>query len=443
MLDTEPVQPPFPQDEFIQAKRAGLSNQELANRYFDTFRGNARQVKKYVSSLIKAGLYTPQNHSLRPPVQPPPHPSLKPPDDTPPCLECPPAFEPQDLAQSARTWPSGGEDAPEPSHDPTPPLIEIQSGDPPRQTGRLAHLSQAARDPVVEVLSAPEVPDLSEMGRREYERMKQASQEYLQRHRGQQHDSVTYRIQTDTPILLVHLADLHLGAEGTDHDQAERDALAVRETPGVFATFGGDGIDNFIKHQVAMMKATTNPAQQYAALGYWLSLFDDTPRSRLLGGVGGNHCHWTQQMAGLDFLRQLFRERSLVYAPFRLKIRLLVNELEYRVEMRHTFRFKSSINLGNQLQRMWEFSDWNWDLGLLGHYHDGPYVQPFERHGRVRWGGLAGAYKIHDAYAEQWGYRDARAVSPCFLLRHDRYDISGFKDLHEGIEVLKALRRGS
>jgi len=88
---------------------------------------------------------------------------------------------------------------------------------------------------------------------------------------------------------------------------------------------------------------------------------------------------WTRNFAGIDYVRTIFRELDIVYAKNRLRLVLKINGIEYRVLLRHQYRFKSSINLSNQFLRMWEMSDWEWDIGLVGHTHDGPFVFNFER----------------------------------------------------------------
>ena len=319
--------------------------------------------------------------------------------------------------------------------------------------GKLAQMASTGKQPLpvsfgasVEVVTAPPPPDFAAQGKAEYERMKALSTAYLDKRIASPPDFVEYRIQSDGPILLTHLSDLHIGGEGTNHDLAERHAQLIADTPGCFALFGGDGIDNFIKHQSALVNKTGNPAQEYAALGYWLSLFPflgEPGKSpcKLLGGISGNHELWTKGFAGIDFLKQLFAERGLVYTPSRLRVVLHVNQQVYKIELRHNYRFKSSINLGNQFHRMWEMSDWEWDIGMIGHTHDGPYIEPFTRHSKVRYASLAGAYKQVDSYSEQYGFNAAQPASPSFILGHDSHSITGIADITQAVKALTALRR--
>lgn len=323
----------------------------------------------------------------------------------------------------------------------------------PDRIGRLARLAtMTANAPArsagtsVTLLASPVVKDLHAVGQEEYAHFTERSTAYLQGRRTNPHDYVKYRVHAQQPVLITNFSDLHLGAEGTDHDKAERDAKLVGGTPGAFAVFGGDGTDNFIKIQSAMIESTSSPAQQYAALGYWMDCAgfidkpDGTKQSKILAGITGNHEYWTRNTAGLDFLRQMFRERGIAYTPHRLRLSFCVNDYEYRIELRHKYRFKSSLNLSNSLQRMFDFSDWDFDIGLHGHTHDGPGIYPFHRHGKWRWGGLSGSYKVADAYGESEGFNAALPHSPAFILYHDRFKIVPFQDLETGIEFLNAIR---
>lgn len=288
----------------------------------------------------------------------------------------------------------------------------------------------------VTTLHEPDEIDPIDFGRKIFDRFQDSSSEYLGSRHERAQDLVEYHIESTKPILLVHFGDLHIGTKGTNHALARHHAELVRDTPGAFALFGGDGVDNFIKHQSAMISSTSTPREQYSALEYWLSIFG---ADKLLGGITGNHDFWTSGIGGVDYLRDLFRRLKVPYVPHRLRLVLNLNNIKYSIELRHSYRFKSSVNLSNGLQRMWEHSDWEWDIGLLCHTHDGPFMFPFVRHSRTRWGGLCGSYKVHDDHGQQWGYNDACANSTAFLLNPQTHEITGFNSIEKGIEYLRAL----
>jgi len=294
----------------------------------------------------------------------------------------------------------------------------------------------ATMRPAEEEDYSPPFRDPIEYGKTLYDQAMARSDKDLAFRRANPHDLVVRNIRTDAPILVTNLSDLHLENKFCDRRRALEDIRLIRDTEGAFALFGGDGIDNFIKHQSAMISAECTPAQAFAMLEYYLS----EGGGKVIGGISGNHEFWSKGFAGIDYLTQIFGRLRIAYSPHRLRIRLKVNAHEYRIELRHSYRFKSSINLSNQFLRMWEHSDWEWDMGMVGHTHDGPFVVPFTRHSGERWGGLAGSYKVFDDHSEQWGFNASYPSSPAFVLFPRHKEVVAFKDLRRGIATLKAIR---
>jgi hypothetical protein len=293
-------------------------------------------------------------------------------------------------------------------------------------------------EPSIETFYEPPRFNPLEAGEKIFAKFVEVSDRYIQKKESQPESLVVKRINTNGPIAIAHISDLHFGAAGTHHSKALHHAKLIGKTPGAFAINGGDGIDNFIKHASAMVNATSNPEEQYAAYEFWCSLFG---KDKVLGMISGNHDYWTKDFAGIDYLREIHQRLGITYAPFRLCIELYVNDVLYRIEVRHRYLFKSNINLSNQFLRMWERSDWQWDIGLVGHTHDGPFYFPFERHNRMRYGSLAGSYKIHDSYGKGIGFNNAKSSSPIFILNHERYEVTPVEDLDRGIDILNAMRQ--
>lgn len=287
-----------------------------------------------------------------------------------------------------------------------------------------------------EISQSPDPVEATERGERVFEHLKEQAREKEAHIAENPEGEVTLEVDTRVPIMIVPFSDWHLGSEDTDYDQLEKHIDLVANTEGAYATFGGDGVDNFIKHKSAMInRSPTTPEEQYALLVYLMERLDP------IAVITGNHDWWTKQFAGIDYLRTQMRERGINYAPHRLLLTVVLNgTVNYRIEHRHQYRFKSSINLSNQLQRMWERSDWEWDVGVVGHTHDGPFHFPFFRHDRERWGGICGAYKVRDGHSRQRGYKDAKPNSPCFILHPDEYRVDGFNTIERGVEYLRALR---
>lgn len=89
------------------------------------------------------------------------------------------------------------------------------------------------------------------------------------------------------PIAIAAISDQHI-APGTpvDFRQMRIDAELVRDTPGVYAMLGGDGVDNHIKHHSAVLAARSTPDEQWKLFEHYL----DTFAEKVVSVVSGNHC---------------------------------------------------------------------------------------------------------------------------------------------------------
>ncbi len=88
------------------------------------------------------------------------------------------------------------------------------------------------------------------------------------------------------PIAISVISDQHI-APGTacDFKRMREDAELIRDTPGFYAVFGGDGVDNHIKHRSALIGANSTPDEQWKLFDYYLQLFGD----KILAIISGNH----------------------------------------------------------------------------------------------------------------------------------------------------------
>jgi len=130
---------------------------------------------------------------------------------------------------------------------------------------RIASLEQqlakvaVEHEPRVPVYTAAESPvDMDELWKRVAEESKRRIK-YL-------HESSRFTVNVDefdagVPIAVSAISDQHI-APGTpvDHERMKWDAEVIRDTPGMYAILGGDGVDNHIKHRAAIMAARSQRA---------------------------------------------------------------------------------------------------------------------------------------------------------------------------------------
>src|SRR5690606_28868504 len=128
--------------------------------------------------------------------------------------------------------------------------------------------NREAPEATIRAIRKPEEENPLVIGERIFSHFIEDSDAKLGKIRESPPDLLVLEIEADGPIALANLSDMHIGNAGTDHRRMLEDARLIQKTPGMYAVFGGDGVDNFIKHQSAMVAKTSNPEEEYAAL-YW------------------------------------------------------------------------------------------------------------------------------------------------------------------------------
>ena len=235
-------------------------------------------------------------------------------------------------------------------------------------------------------------------------------------------------------IALCFVADQHIGNVGTDYDMAETHAKLIGKTKNAYAILGGDGIDNFIKASIlpALINQVTSPKEQVALLEKYIGFFND----HILAMTSGNHERWTKQVSGLDFLSKLAKTERLLYSPDKYKIRLFLNDIEYKIYVRHKYKYNSTLNLTHTVKRLLTQGDWDFDIGAVHHHHQ-YNMESFLYHNTERIAIRTGSYKVADAYSRQEGYNSALPLMPMVILSPHQKEMVMFKDLEQGLEFLK------
>jgi hypothetical protein len=189
------------------------------------------------------------------------------------------------------------------------------------------------------------------------------------------------------------------------------------------------------KHRSAMLAARSQPSDQWQLYDYYLSIF----ASKIIALISGNHDNFTDQMAGLDMVAWISKQRRLCYAPDEARIDLTVGKVLYRLAVRHQYRFNSSLNLLHTVKRWWAHGEAEFDIGTICHHHESA-VESFTFHGLERWGCRPGAYQITSAYSRQYGFNATEPKCPSFILYPDERRILGFVDIRGALKTLKAER---
>ena len=225
-------------------------------------------------------------------------------------------------------------------------------------------------------------------------------------------------LTVDPPFALAFISDLHFGSPYTDYKGARRDAQIIADTPGMYAGFGGDGVDNWI---VGKLKEL----QRAQAMNFdreWRLFFDwlETLGPNLLYVVSGNHENWTHAVAGFDRVQEALDGTKVLYHPQQIIFTLRVgDEHKQIVKVRHKWPFGSVFNSTHSIEVGWERGGDDFDIGLAGHVHTGTYFREFSRHNRPRMAVQIGTYKINDKFGDQLG-KGKPFASGCGALVFDK-----------------------
>lgn len=208
-------------------------------------------------------------------------------------------------------------------------------------------------------------------------------------------------VRLEVPCALAMLSDAHFGSVETDYIALKQDAEIVRDTPGMYAGFHGDGVDNWILGKMqALQRGQAMPFDAEWQLFYrWLDML----RGKLVYVVAGNHDNWTIKAAGFDRVREALRGTQVLYHSDQIVFKLEVGPKEYVVKVRHKWRGSSVFNVTHAIEVGWQRGGDNFDIGIGGHTHQGTFHRPFARHGRERHAVLTGTYKIEDKYGVELG----------------------------------------
>lgn len=237
------------------------------------------------------------------------------------------------------------------------------------------------------------------------------------------------------PIAVSFISDQHI-APGTpvDFRRMRQDAELIAETPNLYAILGGDGVDNHIKIRPAALAARSQPHEQWELFEYYLSIF----AHKVIVLISGNHDAWTDQIAGIDMVSKIAASQKLCYAPAEAFVTATVGGIQYRIAVRHQYRYNSSFNQGHTVKQWWRMGEMDWDIGCICHHHEA-HVEPFTAHGLQRWGCRPGSYQITSSYSRQFGFNSAVPTCPTFILFPAERRIQGFWDVRDAVGTLKSL----
>lgn len=205
------------------------------------------------------------------------------------------------------------------------------------------------------------------------------------------------------PRAIVMMTDVHYGNLGVDYDLFERHLETIKSTPNMFVILGGDMIDNFnpAKIPVGMLGDGVGPEDQAHAMMQIVTELDQ--KGKLIAITWGNHEEFSS-VAGHDVFKTWFRElQAPIFADGGGVINAMIEGVNYRLGIRHTFWGNSKLNKTNAPKRMMQFGYDNLDVAVVGHAHKSA-GEMFVEKGREQIAITGGTYKLEDKFGKKWGH---------------------------------------
>lgn len=243
----------------------------------------------------------------------------------------------------------------------------------------------------------------------------------------------TIQLDTSEPAVVAFSGDWHVGGEGTDHTALQRHLKLVRETPDCYTVLMGDYCDNFLSRGTP--PAT---AEQVIPSGPQIRLaahFFAYIAPKVLAFVEGNHDNWTWKLANLSYVQAAAERLQKPYLRHGGILNLRVGQVQYRIAVRHDYKFKSALNTTNS-QRQFHYFTGGADIVALGHLHYGE-VQHKELAGAETVWLRNGSFKVFDDYAHQIGVGHGQPVMPAVVLYPDRRKLLPFRNLEDAVEFVQ------
>lgn len=249
---------------------------------------------------------------------------------------------------------------------------------------------------------------------------------------------VEVQFDTDTPIGIVWMSDMHLGSYGTELDKLEHDIEAILAAgPDKLRVFiGGDSIDNFILPALSHAHRDTAILNPELQVSYYRSLVD-----RLLPQVvavgSGNHDGWTKRMSGLDVNMVALNGLPVTYVGEECYLTFRIGNQTYLAWRKHRPLGASKNNPIAAIMNQYKNGDRVFDLGVTEHHHT-PNIATFWGHNQHRVGITTGSYKTRDAHAREYGHVHGKACAPVTVLHPHSHKILPYVDIADAVRYIEA-----
>jgi len=241
------------------------------------------------------------------------------------------------------------------------------------------------------------------------------------------------------PVALVEVADVHLGGSGINYPRAFDEAEIIAATPGMYAVFAGDVLDNFVigKLRRARDDSHFTICEEWVLTKRYLQILKD----KLVVVVSGNHDQWVKLLAGFDYFREVVASirKDVIYDANDALIKVRVGFWELPIRVRHQWRGTSIYNPTHGIERAMKW-DQGFVIGMGAHTHVSGVVRSTNVGGLNGMAMVAGTYKRCDDYARYSGFpRPNTSTAVTVVIDDEDRSLTGFDNLDTAARYMEAM----
>lgn len=246
------------------------------------------------------------------------------------------------------------------------------------------------------------------------------------------YDEVSIKLDTKYNVLIIPLADWHIGARWVYYDRLEEDIDFIRDNANVFCGLNGDYCDNYelSPYRQGRHEQQLSNAQQKAVCETYLKEL----KGNILWFLNGCHDEWSYISDGFDLAQYLAnKDQQGYYMGHNGFVNLTVGKVPYRFYVTHKAG-GGRKNPGNGLKDIL-FYHGDYDVAVSAHKHV-PHAEEFIIRKKRRYIVSCGPYKGQDRNGSQAGYPPLKIDIPGILLDPEGRSITTNIDYRELVKYL-------
>jgi len=248
------------------------------------------------------------------------------------------------------------------------------------------------------------------------------------------YDNVDIEIKTKHNILLIPIADWHVGAKWVWYNRIEEDIDFIRDTANVYTGLCGDFCDN-ISNSPFRSKSTRAQTLTVQQQKVFAETYLKEIRGKVLWLLNGCHDEWSHENDGFDLAQYLAHKDAIGYfMGHNGWINLKVGNIVYKLFVTHNTISNSRMNEGYGLKWVC-MRGGGFDIGIQAHKHT-PHVEDFILRKKRRYLVTCGSYKGKDRYGSKKGYPPLKLEIPGIILNPESKEVIQNIDYRELIPYL-------